>query len=94
MRDAADTLEEVSVMYEFLYPDTASWSAERLRNEVQHVETEERESDKRGVLIEELASAMFSINHVLADPRKNPLSMGRYREVATELVEFGWRKED
>lgn len=38
MRDAADTLEEVSRVYDYMYPDEAKWSAHRLRHEIPFVE--------------------------------------------------------
>ena len=43
MREAADVLEQVSKRYDYRYPGSAEWSANRLRVEADHVEAEENE---------------------------------------------------
>lgn len=40
MRDAANTLEEVSRVYDYINPDQAQWSAVSLRHEAFFVEEE------------------------------------------------------
>jgi len=46
MRDAADTLETVSRLYNAYLPSAYPWSAEDLRREALHVATEEKEKGK------------------------------------------------
>lgn len=41
MREAAETLKEVSARYDYSWPEAAKWSAEELLREAEHVETEE-----------------------------------------------------
>lgn len=43
MRDAADTLETVSRLYDAYMPSAYPWSAQDLRREALHVEAEEKE---------------------------------------------------
>ena len=38
MLEAARTLEEASALYGYIYPQFASWTAEDLRKESEHVE--------------------------------------------------------
>jgi hypothetical protein len=38
MREAADTLEQVSRLYDYLNPDYAQWSAKTLRHEAEIME--------------------------------------------------------
>lgn len=40
MREAADTLEEASAYYDYRNPSGVNWSAEMLRREAPHVESE------------------------------------------------------
>jgi hypothetical protein len=40
MRTAAETVEEASRLYGYLNPAEGQWSARRLREEAQHVESE------------------------------------------------------
>lgn len=97
MRDAADTLEEVGERYGYLFPEDAEWSAERLRNEVQHVETEEREEAKTRVRIELLAVELsFASNKCYGSPTLDwDLIKRPFLTMAETLVrECGWRNED
>lgn len=99
MRDAADTLEEVGERYGYLFPEDAEWSAERLRNEVQHVETEEREEAKIIVLIERLAVELFTANNEHYQRAADPLWFASvrddYLDIARILVrDHNWRNED
>lgn len=41
MREAAETLIQVSAHYDYPFPATASWSPEELLREATHVESEE-----------------------------------------------------
>jgi hypothetical protein len=41
MRDAADTIEELSAYYGYFHPDTVAWSADELRHESRTLEGKE-----------------------------------------------------
>jgi hypothetical protein len=91
MLEAAETLEEVSEVYDYINPEAALWSADSLRHEAPFVAEEEQGEAHREELVEQLAIDLFNSRNPDVTWAESKYR-SYWRDVARNVIDVGWRK--